>query len=85
MNQPRATLGDPRVDDAAAVTDRTEKMEILFAHLERQFEQLNSVVIEQGKILSRLQKRLEDLDQAMQGQERDRTQSGQQKPPHYLP
>ncbi len=60
-------------------------METLYAHLERQFEQLNSVVIEQGKILSRLQKRLEDLDQAMQGQEMDRTQSGQQKPPHYLP
>ena len=85
MNRPRATVGDGRPDDAAAVTERAEKMETLYAHLERQFEQLNSVVIEQGKILSRLQKRLEDLDQAMQGQEMDRTQSGQQKPPHYLP
>ncbi len=65
--------------------DRIAELESLFAHLERQHEQLNGVVIEQGKLLTRLLKRFDDLDQAMMGQEIDGIHAAQQKPPHYLP
>ena len=66
-------------------TERIAELESLFAHLERQHEQLNGVVIEQGKLLTRLLKRFDDLDHAMMGQEIDGNQATQQKPPHYLP
>lgn len=65
--------------------ERIAELESLFAHLERQHEQLNGEVIEQGKLLTRLLKRFDDLDQAMMGQEIDRIHATQQKPPHYLP
>ena len=65
--------------------ERIAELESLFAHLERQHEQLNGVVIEQGKLLTRLLKRFDDLDHAMMGQEIDGNQATQQKPPHYLP
>ena len=66
-------------------TERIAELESLFAHLERQHEQLNGVVIEQGKLLTRLLKRFDDLDHAIMGQEIDGIQATQQKPPHYLP
>ena len=74
---PNSKLQDP--------AERIAELESLFAHLERQHEQLNGVVIEQGKLLTRLLKRFDDLDQAMMGQEIDRIHATQQKPPHYLP
>lgn len=85
MNKSGGSAGDRRSHEAGSASARIEQMETLFAHLERQFEQLNSVVIEQGKTLGRLQKRMEDLDHAVQGQDVERASSAQQKPPHYLP
>ncbi len=64
---------------------RLEKLEANHAHLERQYDELNGAVIAQGKLLGRLQKRLEQLDTTMQTQELERMAGNQQKPPHYAP
>jgi uncharacterized coiled-coil protein SlyX len=64
---------------------RLAKLEASHAHLERQFDELNGVAITQGKLLARLQKRLGQIDEAMQSQELERVRDGNQKPPHYAP
>lgn len=64
---------------------RLEGLEANHAHLERQYDELNGAVIEQGKLISRLQKRLEQLDTTLQSQELERVGNAQQKPPHYAP
>jgi SlyX protein len=60
-----------------------EKLESNLAHLEHQVEQLNSVVIEQGKLLERLKKEVQRLSTAMQTLELERIKANIQKPPHY--
>jgi len=60
-----------------------EKLESNLAHLEHQVEQLNSVVIEQGKLLERLKKEVQRTSNAMQTLELERIQANIQKPPHY--
>ena len=62
---------------------RTEKLESNLAHLEHQVEQLNGVVIEQGKLLERLKKDVQRQTRAMESLEIERIQSNNQKPPHY--
>jgi len=62
---------------------RIEKIESHVAHLEHQVEQLNGVVIEQGKLLERLKKEVQRQSAAMQTLELDHIKSNQQKPPHY--
>ena len=62
---------------------RVEKLESHVAHLEHQIEQLNEVVIEQGKLLTRLKKEVQRQSAAMQAAELDQIKSNQQKPPHY--
>ncbi len=62
---------------------RTEKIESNVAHLEHQLEQLNSVVIEQGKLLERLKKEIQRQSRAMESLELERIQSNNPKPPHY--
>lgn len=62
---------------------RTEKLESTVAHLEHQVEQLNAVVIEQGKLLDRLKKDVQRQTRAMESLELERIQSNNQKPPHY--
>jgi SlyX protein len=62
---------------------RIDKIESHVAHLEHQLEQLNGVVIEQGKMLDRLRKEIQRQSTAMQTMELERIKSNQQKPPHY--
>ena len=62
---------------------RMEKIETHLAHLEHQVEQLNGVVVEQGKLLVRLKKEVQRQSSAVQTMELDRIKSNQQKPPHY--
>jgi SlyX protein len=62
---------------------RTEKLESHVAHLEHQVEQLNAVVIEQGKLLERLKKETQRQSRAMEALELERIQSNNPKPPHY--
>ena len=62
---------------------RTEKLESNLAHLEHQVEQLNAVVVEQGKLLERLKKEVQRQTRAMESLELERMQSNNTKPPHY--
>ncbi len=63
--------------------DRLAKLEAHVAHLEHQLEQLNEVLVDQGKLIGRLKKEVQRQSQTLQSQELDRVQSNNQKPPHY--
>lgn len=69
--------------NAAELTQRIERVEATIAHMERQSDELNSVIIEQGRTITRLVKRLEQLGDTLETQELDRVRSTQQKPPHW--
>jgi uncharacterized coiled-coil protein SlyX len=62
---------------------RIEKLETHLAHLEHQVEQLNAVVIAQGKLLERLKKEAQRQSSAMETIELDRVKASNAKPPHY--
>ena len=62
---------------------RLGKMESNLAHLEHQVEQLNGVIIAQGKILERLKKEVSRQTSAMESMELERIKSNVTKPPHY--
>jgi uncharacterized coiled-coil protein SlyX len=69
------------MSDAAA--DRLERVEAHLAHLERQVEQLNEVLIEQGKLVARLKKEVQRQSTAMQTLELERVKANNPRPPHY--
>jgi uncharacterized coiled-coil protein SlyX len=69
---------------AAEVERRRAQVESNVAHLERQVDALNSVVIEQGRELVRLRKTLEHLAATLLGGQAQDAPSNE-KPPHYLP
>jgi uncharacterized coiled-coil protein SlyX len=62
---------------------RLEKTEAALSHLEHQYDQLNAVVVEQGKLLERLRKQVERLSESIEAQEMDRIRNTNTKPPHY--
>jgi SlyX protein len=64
-------------------SQRTDRLESQLAYLEHQVEQLNGVVIEQGKLLDRLSKETQRQSSAMQTLELERMKSNVQKPPHH--
>jgi SlyX protein len=64
-------------------SERIEKLESNVAHLEHQVEQLNEVVIEQGKLLEKLKKEVQRQSSSLQTMELERVRSNTQKPPHY--
>jgi len=66
-----------------ATAARLEKIESALAHLEREHEELNGVVVEQARLISRLQKEVARASDAMENQELERIRSNNQKPPHY--
>jgi SlyX protein len=66
-----------------ADSQRIDRLESYLAHLEHQVEELNGVVIEQGKLLDRLRKETQRQSTAMQTLELERMKSNVQKPPHY--
>lgn len=66
-----------------ATAARLEKIESALAHLERQHEELNGVVVTQAQLISRLQKEIARASEAMENQELERIRANNQKPPHY--
>ena len=58
-------------------------MEANIAHLEHQVEQLNGVVIAQGKLLERVKKEIQRQSTAMESMELERIKANVTKPPHY--
>jgi uncharacterized coiled-coil protein SlyX len=65
------------------IYERLQKLEAHVLHLEHHLEQLNEVVIDQGKLVARLKKEVQRQSDALQTQELDRIQSNNAKPPHY--
>lgn len=63
--------------------DRLERVEAHLAHLERQVEQLNEVLIGQGKLVERLKKEVQRQSSAMETLELERIRANNPKPPHY--
>ena len=72
---------NPRMQEENS--QRIDKLESHLAHLEHQVEQLNEVVIEQGKLLDRLKKETQRQSRILQALELERIKTNVQKPPHY--
>lgn len=68
---------------AEEYSQRIEKLESHVARLEHQVEQLNEVVIEQGKLQEKLKKEVQRQSSSLQTMELERVRSNTQKPPHY--
>ena len=64
-------------------SQRIDRLESQLAHLEHHVEQLNEVVIEQGKLLDLLKKEAHRQSGIMQTLKLERIKSNVQKPPHY--
>lgn len=62
---------------------RLERLEANVAHLERQVEQLNEVLIEQGKLTEQLKKQVQRQSNTLESIELDRIKATNAKPPHY--
>lgn len=62
---------------------RLERLEANFAHLEHQVEQLNEVVIDQGKLLDRLTKEVQRQTKTLETLELERVKANNPKPPHH--
>jgi len=69
------------------MTDETsqwlERIEANVAHLEHQVEQLNEVIIEQGKLTESLKKQIQRQAATMETLEMDRIKATNPKPPHH--
>jgi SlyX protein len=83
---PRSTLAGFRGNIHGMADEnsrRLDRIESHVAHLEHQVEELNGVVIEQGKLLDRLKREAQRQSAAMHTLELERINANQQKPPHY--
>jgi uncharacterized coiled-coil protein SlyX len=60
-----------------------EKIESHLAHLEHLYDQLNDVVLEQGRQLARLQANQQKISRTVETIELERIKSTSPKPPHY--
>ena len=64
-------------------SERLRRLESHVAHLERHVEELNDVIVEQGKLVERLKKELQRQSGALRSLELDRIKSHNPPPPHY--
>ena len=64
-------------------SQRLERIEANLAHLEHQVEQLNEVIIGQGKELESLKKLVLRQAATMESLEMDRIKATNPKPPHH--
>ena len=65
------------------ISTRLAKLESNAAHLEHQVEQMNAVIVAQGKLLERLKKEVLRQSSAMETLELERIKFNITKPPHY--
>jgi uncharacterized coiled-coil protein SlyX len=65
------------------LAERLEKLETSLAHVEHLYDQLNQVVLEQGRQLTKMQTHQQKLSQTMETIELERIKSVNTKPPHY--
>ena len=64
-------------------SERLQQIEANLAHVEHQVEQLNSVIIEQGKLVEQLRRQLQRQAQTIETMELERIKATNPKPPHY--
>lgn len=62
---------------------RLERLESHVAHLERQYEELNGVVIEQGALIKKLQSVQQRIADTVETAELERIKATNARPPHY--
>jgi SlyX protein len=60
-----------------------ERFEANLAHLEHQVEQLNGVLIQQGRTVDLLKKQVQRQSEVLESIELERIKANQTKPPHY--
>lgn len=72
-----------RVSADSDLEQRLARLEAHLAHVERVNEELNGVVVEQGRLLTRMQTQLRRIGESLESAERDRILSTNPKPPHY--
>ena len=77
------TTGRRRTGMKDESAQRLEKIESHLAHLERHYEQLNEVVVEQAKLIQRLVAQQKKIVGALETAELERIKSTNPKPPHY--
>lgn len=65
------------------IVERLENVEMHIAHLERQMDELNEVLVLQSEELERVKKLLGRVTQSIQSAEMERIKSVDSKPPHY--
>jgi SlyX protein len=64
-------------------SERFAKLESHLAHLEHQVEELNGVVIEQGRVIDRLRKQVQVQARAMETAVVEQVKANNPKPPHH--
>jgi len=64
-------------------SQQLERIEANVAHLEHQVEQLNGVIIEQGKLVEQMRKQLQRQCATLESIEMDRIKATSARPPHY--
>jgi len=62
---------------------RLERIEAHVAHLEHQVEQLNGVLIEQGRVVEQLKRQAQRQSATLEAIELERIKATNPKPPHY--
>ena len=62
---------------------RLEGLEAHVAHLEHQVEQLNGVLIEQGRLVEQLKRQAQRQSATLEAIELERIKATNPKPPHY--
>lgn len=65
------------------LSERLERLESHISHLERQYEELNQVIIDQAKVIRKLQSHQQRLAESLETSEMERIKSTNSKPPHY--
>jgi uncharacterized coiled-coil protein SlyX len=68
---------------SSETSERLARIESHIAHLEHQVEELNGVVIAQGKIIERLRKQVQLHARTLETSEIERAKANNPKPPHH--
>jgi uncharacterized coiled-coil protein SlyX len=76
-------MSKPASKHPRAEGERLTEIESNLAHVERLCEELNRVVIEQGKVIARLQAQQRKLAETIETQEGERIRETNPRPPHY--
>jgi uncharacterized coiled-coil protein SlyX len=65
------------------LAERLTRLESHFTHLEHLYEQLNQVVLDQGRQLTKLTAQQSRITETVESIERERIKETNPRPPHY--